>query len=67
MNFLILNGSPKGKDSVTLQTCLYLEKLYPAHRFAVLHAGVGAQDAIELPVRALMEEIAVVIRKARHL
>ncbi len=39
MHFLILNGSPKGKNSVTLQTCLYLEKLYPAHRFDVIHAG----------------------------
>ena len=39
MNFLILNGSPKGKDSITLQTALYLEKLHPEHRFAVIDAG----------------------------
>ena len=24
MNILVLNGSPKGKDSITLQTVLYL-------------------------------------------
>ena len=39
MNFLILNGSPKGEASVTLQTSLYLEKRFPDHRFTVLHAG----------------------------
>ena len=49
MNFLILNGSPKGKDSVTLQTCLYLEKLYPAHRFAVLHAGQRPDFPVKHP------------------
>lgn len=39
MNILIINGSPKGKYSVTLQTCLYLEKLHPEHHFEQLHAG----------------------------
>ncbi len=39
MNILILNGSPKGKYSITLQTVLYLEKLNPAHHFEVLNVG----------------------------
>ena len=39
MNILVLNGSPKGKYSITLQTVRYLEKLYPQHSFAVLHVG----------------------------
>ena len=39
MNILVLNGSPKGKYSITLQTVNYLEKLYPAHTFEVLHVG----------------------------
>ena len=39
MNILVLNGSPKGEYSITLQTVLYLRKKYPAHRFTVLHAG----------------------------
>ena len=33
MELIVLNGSPKGKDSITLQTVLYLEKLYPQHKF----------------------------------
>jgi multimeric flavodoxin WrbA len=39
MNILVLNGSPKGKYSITLQTVLYLEKLNPAHHFEVLNVG----------------------------
>ena len=39
MNILVINGSPKGKDSITLQTVLYLEKLNPQHTFHILHAG----------------------------
>lgn len=39
MKILVLNGSPKGKYSVTLQTTRYLEKLYPDHTFEVLNVG----------------------------
>ena len=39
MNILVITGSPKGADSITLHTCLYLEKKYPEHRFSYLHAG----------------------------
>lgn len=39
MNITVINGSPKGKQSVTLQTILYLEKKYPEHKFEIIHAG----------------------------
>ena len=39
MHILIINGSPKGKYSITLQTCNYLEILHPEHTFEVLNAG----------------------------
>ena len=39
MKILVLNGSPKGSNSITLQTCLYLQKRYPAHDFEILHVG----------------------------
>jgi len=29
MHILVLNGSPKGENSITLQTVRYLEILYP--------------------------------------
>ena len=39
MNILVLNGSPKGAYSITLQTIRYLEALHPEHTFEVLHVG----------------------------
>ncbi|MBQ2988527.1 MAG: NAD(P)H-dependent oxidoreductase [Clostridia bacterium] len=40
MHILVLNGSPKGKYSITLQTVNYLEKLWSdRHTFEVLHVG----------------------------
>ena len=39
MNILIINGSPKGQNSITLQTTNYLKILHPEHEFSVLDAG----------------------------
>lgn len=39
MNILVLNGSPKGKNSITLQTVLYLQKRYPKHQYNILNVG----------------------------
>ena len=57
MRILVLNGSPKGKNSVTLQTVNYFQLLYPQHTFEVLHVGqrirmfekdmTGALDAMQ--------------------
>jgi len=41
MNILIINGSPRGRFSVTLQSCLYLEKRFRQHRFEYLNVGAG--------------------------
>lgn len=39
MKVLVLNGSPKGEYSITVQTSLYLEKKFPEHNFQFLHVG----------------------------
>lgn len=39
MNILILNGSPSGNASVTLQTMEYLKVLNPEHEYMVLNVG----------------------------
>ena len=39
MRIFVINGSPKGEYSITLQTVRYLEQQFPAHTFDVLHAG----------------------------
>ena len=39
MKIAVINGSPKGEYSITLQTVNYLARKYPEHEFCVLHAG----------------------------
>ncbi len=39
MNILVLNASPKGNSSITLQTSLYLQKRYPSHNFTCHFIG----------------------------
>ena len=39
MKILVLNGSPKGKYSITLQTINYFQKICPKHEFEVMHVG----------------------------
>ena len=39
MKILVLNGSPKGDNSITLHTCLFLEKRFPEHKFSYLNVG----------------------------
>ena len=39
MNVLVLNGSPKGENSITLQTVRYLDKLCEKAEFEYLHVG----------------------------
>ena len=39
MRVLVLNGSPVGKDSITLQTVHFIEKYYTHTGFETLHVG----------------------------
>ena len=39
MKIAVINGSPKGKYSITLQSILYLQKLFPKQAFKILHVG----------------------------
>ena len=42
MKIAVINGSPKGKYSITLQTVLYLQRKCPEHTFQVLNEGMLA-------------------------
>ncbi len=44
MNILVLNASPKGKNSTTVHTALYLQALHPEHTFTA-----GRSAAVLLP------------------
>ena len=39
MHILVLNGSPKGENSITLQTVHFLQMLSKKHTFSILHVG----------------------------
>jgi len=39
MKIAVINGSPKGEYSITLQTVNYLSRKYPEHEFLIFHAG----------------------------
>ena len=56
MNILVINGSPKGEYSITLQTVRYLEALHPEHSFPVLHVGQRIK-ALEKDFTPAMEAI----------
>ncbi len=58
MKICVLNGSPKGNYSITLQTVLYLEKQFPESEFEILHLGQKIK-AIE---KDMTEAIAMIDR-----
>ena len=37
MNILVLNGSPKGDNSVTMASIIYLQVVFPQYSFNVKH------------------------------
>ena len=39
MRILIINGSPSGDDSITLQTVRYIGKFFPEHQYELLTVG----------------------------
>ena len=39
MKIAVINGSPKGKYSITLQTVEYLSRIYREHEFEVIHVA----------------------------
>ena len=63
MNILIINGSPKGKYSITLQTCTYLQILHPEHSFDVLNAGqnIKALEKDFSPALAAVEKADILL------
>ena len=56
MRILVINGSPKGKHSITLQTTNYLQLLHPEHEFEILHAGQSVK-ALEKDFSPALEAV----------
>ena len=56
MKILVLNGSPKGEYSVTLQTLLFLEKKFPEHNFKSFNVAQQIRK-YENDMKEIIEEI----------
>jgi NAD(P)H-dependent FMN reductase len=39
MKIVVLNGSPKGRNSITLQTINYLQKKFTEDKFDIINVG----------------------------
>ena len=63
MKMLVLNASPKGKNSATVHTALYLQALHPEHEFTFLPVGqrIKAYEKDFSPVRAALEQAELVL------
>ena len=63
MKILVLNGSPKGENSITLQTVRYLEKKFRIEDLEVLHVGmkIKALEKNFAPALEAMEKADVLI------
>lgn len=57
MKILVLNASPKGGFSATLQTALYLQALHPEHEFTFLPVGrkIKSYEKNFAPARSALE------------
>ncbi len=63
MNILVVNGSPKGENSITLQTILYLQKKFPEDSFEILHAGqtIHALEKDFSPVEPMLDRADLIL------
>lgn len=58
MKILVLNASPKGKNSATVHTALYLQALHPEHEFTFVPVGqrIKSYEKDLSPLRVELEQ-----------
>ena len=63
MNILVLNGSPKGKNSITLQTVRFIEALCKNQTFEILHVGqrIKALEKDFSPAKEALEKADLIL------
>lgn len=63
MHILVINGSPKGENSITLQTVKYWEILFKEHTFVYLNAGaqINSLEKDPGPLVTLLREAELVL------
>ena len=59
MKIVVLNGSPKGESSITLQYVNFIQKKFPQHVFKVFHVAknIGKLEKDEKYFEAIIDEI----------
>jgi len=59
MKISVLNGSPKGESSITLQYVNFIQKKFPQHEFKVFHIAkkIGKLEKDEKYFEAMIDEI----------
>ena len=57
MRILVINGSPKGSHSITVQTVNYLQILHPEHKFEFLNVGAIIKQ-LEKDITPALEAVA---------
>jgi len=59
MKISVLNGSPKGESSITLQYVNFIQKKFPQHEFKVFHIAkkIGKLEKDEKYFEAIIDEI----------
>lgn len=63
MNILVLNASPKGTNSITIQTALYLQALHPEHEFTFIPVGqrIKSYEKDFSPLREELEKTELIL------
>ncbi len=63
MKITVVNGSPKGKYSITLQTIRYLERIFPECEFSILDAGqrIKALERDFSEAKTLLESAEIIL------
>lgn len=63
VKILVLNASPKGNDSTTVHTALYLQALHPEHDFTFLPVGqrIRSFEKDFTPARAALREAELIL------
>ena len=63
MKILVLNASPKGKNSATVHTALYLQALHPEHEFTFLPVGqrIKSYEKDFAPVHTALAEAELIL------
>ena len=63
MNVTVINGSPKGENSITLQTVNFIQKHFPWHKFTIIPAGAKIKyyEKHFEEVRNLLEQADLII------